>query len=329
MIDDDYIAEYRQGASTLEYLADKVRKYHMGEWKEPGAASERTRKQKTTPNEAAAAKVKPPPDRFREMLRQHLTAEAAREIFFADDGAKQPKVQEFRARLPDRSLGPWEEGTFDYLIGHTWFRERRDAAYRLHEHEGLPLPALQRELHPDVNADNLGRFPSVVRSRALSLRDEFVELSELCESLANRYRWKLDDVWEFIVWDRVPRVQPRPLIEVEIDRSPAFPVLDRIILNADPAVPPADVERTYREQRAQFMRRAGPALDQKRLQLAVFKVGRPEKETVAQRMAAWNQAFPNWAYHDRANFHSEMKQAQERVCGRRRAPEDDHSRESQ
>ena len=148
-----------------------------------------------------------------------------------------------------------------------------------------------------------------VRARPVAAEGVLGRLERLSRRLADRYGWHPAQATVFVLTGAVPLVDA---VRVAWRRG-AVPALDRIVLDLDPVLTPAEVAVRYRQARAQAL---GKALvrpqSEKHLALAVFAVEHPDG-TLRERMAAWNRAHPQWRYSHATNFGRDLRAAVRRL----------------
>jgi hypothetical protein len=150
-----------------------------------------------------------------------------------------------------------------------------------------------------------------VRVRPVAAGGILGRLQRLSRRLADRYGWHEAQATTFVLTDAVPLVDA-----VRVAWRPgAVPALDRIVLEVDPVLTPAEVAAQYRQARAQAL---GKALvrpqSEKHRALAVFAVEHPDG-TFRERMAVWNRLHPQWRYSQETNFGRDLRAAVRRLLG--------------
>lgn len=117
------------------------------------------------------------------------------------------------------------------------------------------------------------------------------KLRLLADNLATFYGWQAAQGPAFVLCDAVPICSP--LRVRHIDRGP-IRAASRIVLEIDPTVPSADVERAYSKARKVWRERYKP-VSERDLNAVAFATERPELGGVAL-LADWNAAHPEWAF---------------------------------
>ena len=92
-----------------------------------------------------------------------------------------------------------------------------------------------------------------------------------------------------------------------IQQRSELPVLSRITLSIDPAVPPDDVAECYKRLQNIALGHDVRRLKDKHLTLAAFLYTRPKQETNRQAMKRWNQQYPDGGYEQLSNFTKDGK----------------------
>lgn len=138
-------------------------------------------------------------------------------------------------------------------------------------------------------------------------------LRRISERLSGRYRWQEAQSTVFVLTGQTPLVSPA---EAKIDR-------EAIVLTVDPSLTPRQVADYYRRFKKGLLGgRRIKALSHKHLQLATFAADRPDQETWAKKMEAWNRSVPKgWRYENDARFKRDCLQAQRRLLDTLPSPE--------
>jgi hypothetical protein len=150
---------------------------------------------------------------------------------------------------------------------------------------------------------------------ATSLDGVLERLRNLSERLAGEYSWQEAQATIFVLTGNVPIVDPIS-VSHEMKRSP-LSLSQRIVLDVDPTVSPLEVTNQYRLARRGMRDRGSGKLSSKHLRLATFVAERPEGESWAKKLAAWNRTErAEWGYgNDRRRFAHDCLQARRRLLG--------------
>lgn len=137
-------------------------------------------------------------------------------------------------------------------------------------------------------------------------------LWRLSNKLEEIYGWTKTQGTMFVLTGHPPTIAPAWLMP---DYRMPYQVTSRINLEIDPAVSPKEVAEFYRRARKEVISGRHRTLSEKHLQLARFLTARPEDESWAERLSAWNEAYPQWAYSaDQVkNFSRNCMKARERL----------------
>src|SRR5258706_5403685 len=133
----------------------------------------------------------------------------------------------------------------------------------------------------------------------------------LSRSTKARYGWAEAQAVAFILTGLAPLI---PSVMVRYNDAPV-PATSRIVLTVDPTLSPREVTDKYRKARQYLVGEYHREVSEKHLQLALFAATQLRGESLATRMAAWNQRFPQWAYSRESNFGWDSSQAKRRVVG--------------
>lgn len=147
--------------------------------------------------------------------------------------------------------------------------------------------------------------------RPTRLGGELESLRQLSEGLAKRYRWHAGQATVFVLTGITPLLTS--CVEGAVLRFDR-PVLSRITLSLDPVVSPKEVMDHYRNLRQRMLQgERYRTQDHKALRLAVFYAERPDGETWRERMAAWNDQYPDWPAKDEGQFGRDCRLAYQRL----------------
>jgi hypothetical protein len=137
------------------------------------------------------------------------------------------------------------------------------------------------------------------------------KLRQVSEYLAKQYGWQDAQATLFVLTGNIPAVSG---IRAKTQFRP-FPVATRITLTIDPTLTPREVAKHYGNVRQKVLGKRYRSLTEKHIGLAMFSATRPEEETWAERMAAWNKEYPKWRYtfEQVSNFRRDCLQAQRRL----------------
>ena len=276
---------------------------------------------------AQVREVFPRPAREREpaprvIQRDDLSRQRAHvvSLLLAVDAAGREDVQTFRSDALGGELLP-RDGV------EVWVRAREDVPT-----VWVRVPVSRDRLQ--VNPDGIRIKPAL---RAAELRDSWSEqkylryldeqgepqlvattaggaldaLRELGEALANSYGWTREQSTVFLLTDAVPLLE-----EIRVHATiRSLPATSRIVLEVDPNMRPARVQKVYGEQRKRLLARRPRPLGEKSLALARFLAESDPTLTWRERLPIWNRIHPEWAYPPTnvQNFHRDAVAAQRRL----------------
>jgi hypothetical protein len=139
----------------------------------------------------------------------------------------------------------------------------------------------------------------------------------LAERLSAAYPWTQAQAVAFVLTNEVPRIND---IRVTTPSGHA-PVVDgvfhkwmeRIILEVDPALPPAFVEKVYRETRDGMGDVRRRTMAPRQMYLAAFAEQEDQAIGWPELRRKWNDRYPKWLYPDASNFRRHVREAQNRL----------------
>jgi hypothetical protein len=281
----------------------------------------------------SARRIHPAPEAIQRPLPQFVTAhpkqrgdkpsptrQAAISILIAESAREEPDLQAFRrevlgGKLLDASqLGEWIEAQATRDGPATlWLKVPLPDSYRVEF--GNDSPRLNKPLvelygsticPPEVLEYALPDQP--LRAVAIRAGGLLFHLRELCEVLASRYGWLVDQTVTFVLTDAIPLVSA---IDYETKaRQPL--VLSRLLMTVDPSLSPREVSATYKRVRTQILGRRYRTMSQKHIQLALFTVEHKGKRA-KQQMQVWNRQFRKWKYGELSNFSRDCEVAKRRL----------------
>jgi hypothetical protein len=139
--------------------------------------------------------------------------------------------------------------------------------------------------------------------------DALEELRTLATELVERYGWEHHQASTFVLTDLVPVLEP---IRSSITGGRPTGPPTRLLLEVDPAVDPSDVMKHYKAARRQLFPGRVPRIEDKRLRLAVFVADHPGQSWEAL-LRSWNDAYPDWAYQELADFKRDARLTRQRL----------------
>lgn len=160
-----------------------------------------------------------------------------------------------------------------------------------------------RSLEYALPSDKDARSIPVARDGVLN------RLRIISERLESRFGWQPAQATLFILTGLTPLVSTFRF-ECSTKDTPA---LARITLTIDPALSPREVAQKYREIRKRFVGTRHRSMSDKHSTLVLFMNARPEGETYAQSMAAWNRQYRKWKYAHATNFGRDAQVARQRL----------------
>lgn len=284
LVEKHYIEEALDGLLTAQGVANEVR-----------------RLRRIYPGQASRTGNAPPmlgTDRSREAVGERAQAVS---VLLAHRAGQERVVSDFRAdALGGRLLAAGEvQGwlTSRTRAARTWVSTTDSAGARRTETLGYGVPG-----------DKWMHFVAVPKGGGVE------RLYRLAGELAARYGWQQAQATLFILTGSIPLVSP--LTAELVTRRPCAGA-SRLVLTIDPALPPEEVAAEYRRVRRALLgegKRARP-LSEKHLRLGAFVAERQDCRTDAERLHAWNAAYPHWGYQQDqvTNFNRDYRRAQERL----------------
>ena len=317
LVEHSYINEIELGFNTIPGVAAEVRKLRRAFGQpvpEPDDATLMLDRKENGPE--------------RNSLTQRLRAIS---ILLAHDAAQDPLVVNFRSSvLNSRLLEPEEVEEWIKRQAATDGKPTRLLS-------GVPLPP-DVEIQSDRAAGGWVTNPPVVINREhpalgniscehlsygvpedrwqrvipTTVQGVLGGLRQLSEHLAKRYGWQNAQATLFTLTGQIPVVSA---LRVTTQLRSPLPVTTRITLTIDPTLTPREVAKHYGNVRQKVLGKRHRALTEKHIGLAMFSATRPEEETWAERMAAWNKEYPEWRYtfEQVSNFRRDCLQAQRRL----------------
>ncbi len=151
-----------------------------------------------------------------------------------------------------------------------------------------------------------------VRRRPINSDGVLGQLQQLSLTLSRRYGWHEAAATTFILTGRIPRITA---MQQSVQANVAYPALQRITLQLDPALTPAEVAVAYRTLRTRVVgKQKYRTQSPKHLALALFAVENPDG-SLRKRMEEWNRRYPKWRYHQVSNFGRDLRTALRRLLG--------------
>jgi hypothetical protein len=315
LLERSYINEIEQGENTIPGVAAEVRKLRRA-FGQPVPE----------PDGATLMLDRKANGRERNSSAQRLQAIS---VLLAHDAKQDPLVVDFRTSVLSGQLFEPEEV-------REWIKNQAIADGKpTRRLNGVPLP-------PDVEVqrvrDRLFTEPPVVIDREHPVRASIgvealaygvpedgwqrvvlttvggvlEKLRGVSEHLVKRYGWRDAQATLFILTGHIPVVFD--IRATEQLRDP-LSVTTRITLTIDPTLTPREVAKHYAYVRQKVLGKRHRPLSEKHIRLAMFSAMRPEEETWAERMAAWNKEYPKWRYtfEQVSNFRRDCLQAQRRL----------------
>lgn len=138
------------------------------------------------------------------------------------------------------------------------------------------------------------------------------QLEELASYLAGAYGWLYTAAERFVLTGDPPLVFA---VGVEFATRPRFPVLSRMVLTIDPAVPPRELAQMYSRLRGIYSPHRKRRLGVKHARLAEFGFAKPTDEPWKETLARWNFGWPKDRYTQMSNFRRDCRRAERRLLG--------------
>ena len=148
------------------------------------------------------------------------------------------------------------------------------------------------------------------RSMPTAVGGVLEELRLLSVRLARQFLWAESQATLFVLTGGVPLVN---LVGTRVQFRNQLPVLSRITLTIDPTISPHEVADHYASVRRRFTGRRNREITSKHLRLALFAADKTKGSSSRQRMAAWNDEYPQWSYSRVTNFARDCAQARRRL----------------
>jgi hypothetical protein len=139
------------------------------------------------------------------------------------------------------------------------------------------------------------------------------DLRAVVDRLLKRVPWTEAQATVFVLTGRTPLIPP---LRGALKRYGRLATLPRITLEVDPRMTQRELAAEYQRLRAQVLASdiRHQDLSAKHLVLAVWSTLQEESEgKLAERMARWNAAHPDWAYRHTFTFSRDMKRAIRRL----------------
>ena len=316
LLERDYVNEIEQGFNTIPEVAAEVRQLRR-------AFGQRV----PEPDDATLMLDRKPNGPERNSLTRRLRAIS---VLLAYDAEQDPLVVDFRTSVLGGQLLRSEEV-------EDWIKQQAIADGKPTQLlNGVPLPS-DAECQWDRTAGGWFTNPPIVIDRqhptlgrisvkllAYGVPEDpwqrvvkttvggvLEKLRQVSGYLAKQYGWQDAQATLFVLTGNIPAVSA---IRAKIQFRP-FPVTTRITLTVDPTLTPREVAKHYGNVRQKVLRKRYRSLTEKHIGLAMFSATRPEEETWAERMAAWNKEYPKWRYmfEQVSNFRRDCLQAQRRL----------------
>ncbi len=147
------------------------------------------------------------------------------------------------------------------------------------------------------------------------------ELRWIARMLAPSYGWGESQATVFVLTGLTPLVQRigldwkavRPRSRVGPDNIDHPTAGERIILTVDPTITPSELRAIYAGYRQQLLGPRHQPVREKHARLATYTSSGWKGSSWAERMALWNQAFPQWKYGHLSNFKRDCLKARTRL----------------
>jgi hypothetical protein len=142
-------------------------------------------------------------------------------------------------------------------------------------------------------------------------------LTRLARALADAHQWLPHDALVFVLTNETP---PRPPLRMQMQDTLGSSGSLRILIEAEPWMPPSQVARAFRDVRDRMNKRSGGIQARRRARAlsprAVALVAFIERTSGSwrERLAAWNAANPKARFNDRANLRRAYETARERLA---------------
>jgi hypothetical protein len=134
-------------------------------------------------------------------------------------------------------------------------------------------------------------------------------LRVLTDDLHTNYGWQPAQAVTFVLTGRAPLVPD--VIRHAVWHVP-ITACSRVVLDIDPAAPPALVEQAYREARRAFGRDRFRAPTEQSVALAIFNVEHAD-ESERARLRRWNRKHRDWRYETVEAFRRADREAQRKL----------------
>lgn len=281
-LETEHAADVIAGAMTARDLAAQVRKVRQR------AQAGRRRQPAAQVIDDTTAALRPNHD----ALRQRTVAVA---LLIAHEARSDTEVVSFRKEVLRGRLVRWE-GLGD------WLKARAQA-------EGRGQP--ERRLPYFTHDDGWERQIPVAANGVLD------RLKGIATTLVARYGMSEAQAVAFVLTDKPVVIEP---LKWSVEVRTPITGATRITIEADPAMPPALIERAYRTARNRLIWVKGgrfKEIDPQRVRLAAWATTRPVNETPEQALAAWNRDVakrkPEWKYDRLDYFTRDIKVSQRRL----------------
>ena len=300
LIEDKYVANFREKSITLEDMLDAVKQWHTRAgltWSPNGSRQE------------PAPEVLPvhPDERGRRRSRNIPLRREAISVLLAHSAEQDEAVKTFRKSvLRNRliSLDGVEAWIKKQAVkdgpATIWIEFPLPAGTELSIHGQVDPPVTVKKfdgkrflkrLKYGIPKHDTEMKISVARGGVLD------RLRRISEHLAGSFGWQESQAMLFVLTGTMPVVShARCSLRLILN----LPVATRVRLTVDPILSPTQVANLYRQARQEvFQGERHRNLEEKHLHIAMFAADRPEGETLAASMKRWNKQFPKWKYESR------------------------------
>lgn len=261
-----------------------------------------------------------------------LAREALSEIVAAK-AREWPEVEKFRQRvlggrlLKAVEVGPWiaeiqkgeslSEVAYIVSVPPEANVQRRNLRWHLDS----PIVVQADQIEGMAKHDSIAYgIPgnSWVQRKPIGRRGTLRELHDLCQTLANCFKWEDHQSTGFVLTDAVPRFSG---FRCQVQPTMPIDALSRVALTIDLSMSPRELAQKYAKIRKNILSpkktegstRKPRALSEKHVWLAAFAARIPNAELDEEDMKTWNRKHPRWRYGLFKNFNRAWKDAQRRL----------------
>lgn len=293
LVDDGHVGEVESGAAEVGYLVERVKRLRHATSEQP--SDERESAQTADPRALAD--------------RAASRSEALSALLAADAAQLDYVVSLRRDVLGEQLVEPAKVGEWiAQRSSHGEPIKRKVLGAPSEAKEGLETIAGLPVVHYETPVVEYA-VPGAGWVQVAASSSKLERIRQTSELLAKRYGWQPAQATVFVLTGRVPILDA-----IRVRRKLRAPVTSasRIILEVDPTVTPKELAAHYSRARAAVMPTRSRRMSEKHLRLAIFTHGRTDGSW-EDRMRAWGEQHPSWAYKHATNFQRDATAAIRRL----------------